>query len=228
MEETKVNKTLRNWAFCLAVLALSISALAANKNGYTTSKDGKTTYAVKASGYIGGANLPSGLQVISSNLNAFYPLGRYFCCYGNTISSAGSIIGHQYAVGVPFTPAANATIKKIVVAVGYVTGTNSAQVSINADNGGLPGAPIIHADINNLPPYGSCCVLDLHNANLPVTQGTQYWVVVSTDSNSPDTWDGWNFNTTNMTILPYAGQADGIWGEAIGELPAYGVFGTTP
>lgn len=201
-----------------------MTVFAGGKNEFSVSKDGRTTYAAKASGYIGGAPLPA-LQAISNNIST-YPLARYFCCYGNTISAAGSVIGAQYADAVPFTPSANAHITKIIVGVGYVTGTNSVAISINSDNNGIPGNPIVSFDATGLGAFGSCCELSIESGSLAITKGTPYWLVVSTDQNSSDTWDAWNYNTTDMTSHPFAFQNNGLWTPTSGLLPDYGIFGT--
>jgi hypothetical protein len=220
--------TLRSWVLCLAVLALaSVTALAADKSGISTSKDGRQTYSAKVSGYIPGMLPDAGLKVIYNNIST-YPLGRYWCCSGWTISASGSIIGAQFADAMPFTPTSNAHVTKIVVGVGYVTGTNGVTVSLNDDNNGLPGDPIASFDLSNLPTFGTCCVLEIQNYSpgTAVTKGTQYWIVVTTGPNTPDTWDAWNQNDTNETSQTFAFQDNGVWSITSGILGSFAVFGT--
>ena len=42
------------------------------------------------------------------------------------------------------------------------------------------------------------CITAKMKKTVAVTAGTQYWVVLSTDSNSANTWDAWNFNSTDQ------------------------------
>jgi len=223
------NGMLRRSGLCLIALVLGVPALAASKDGIATSKDGRQTFASRPSGFVHGADIEAGpgptveRNVIYNNISA-YPLGRYWCCTGWTISGPNSPIANTYAAAMPFTPASNATVARILVGVGYVTGTNGATISVNEDNGGLPGNVIQSFDVSGLPPFGTCCTLEVVNANIPVSAGTRYWVVVATSNNTSDTWDAWNMNDTNETAQSFAFFNNGIWQAATGILGAFGVF----
>lgn len=220
-------KTFRNVALCLAVLVLaSMTVLAATKDGYTTAKSGRQTIATKAHPVVPSDWADSGTSFIFNNIGSAYPLGRYWCCEGWTISGPDSVIGAQYADAMPFTPAADATVTKIVVAVGYVTGTNGVSVSLNADSNGLPGATLAGFNLSNLPIFGSCCTYEVQGTSVPVTKGTQYWVVVGTGPLTTDTWDAWNDNDTNETeTQPFAFYSNGVWENTEGILGAFAVVG---
>jgi hypothetical protein len=226
MEEIAVKKTLT--LVLVSFLFVSLTALAASKNGIALSKNGQmTTATMGASGFFAPTyQPPAGDTVIYNNFST-YPLGVYWCCSGWTISGPNSPIGATYADGMPFTPAANGTVNRIAVAVGYVTGTNGVTVSLNNDAGGLPGSVIGKFDLSGLPAFGSCCVTEFkasgHGA--PVTAGTQYWVVVQTSNNTADTWDAWNENDTNQTIQTFAFDNNGSWGLVSGVLGAFAVTG---
>jgi len=45
-------------------------------------------------------------------------------------------------------------VRQVTIAVGCVSGTNGVYVSLNADNGGVPGAMIKKGNITDLPPFG--------------------------------------------------------------------------
>jgi len=218
---------LRSLVLCVSVLTFfSMAMFAAGKNQASVSKDGRTTYTTRVSGYLPGIPLnDASVQVIYNTIST-YPLARYWCCSGWTISAQGSIIGTQFADAMPFTPSANFNVTKIVVGVGYVTGTNGVTVSLNSDNNGLPGNPIASFDLSNLPAFGSCCVLEIQNGSVPITKGTQYWIVVTTGPKTSDTWDAWNQNDTNETNQTFAFQQNGVWSLTSGILGSFGVFGT--
>lgn len=204
----------------VTLLLFSLSAMAASKNGYTTTQGGRQTTAPAGHFLPFNFQPPADEAVIYNNLSN-YPLGVYWCCTGYTISGPNSIIGATYADAMPFTPSANGTVNKIAVAVGWVTGANAVTVSLNADAGGVPGAVIGKFDLNGLPSFGSCCVVESKSSSkgASVTAGTQYWVVVQTTSGGTDTWAAWNDNDTNQTIQPTAFYNNGSW------LPSSGIVG---
>ena len=222
---------VRSFVPCLALLLIvSLPALAASKDGIVTTKDGRQTIAAKPGPYTVPLQTDpaSGLVKIYSNASK-YPLGVYWCCAGWTISGSGSSNGTQYADAMPFTPSANATVKEIGVAVGYVSGTNEVTVSLNADSSGLPGSPLGSFTVSNLPIFGSCCSAEVESTSgISITKGKQYWVVVQTTTPDSDTWAAWNDNDTNETAQPFAYQNSGVWENVEGILGAFAVFGTQP
>jgi hypothetical protein len=84
-------------------------------------------------------------------------------------------------------------------------------VSLNRDKHGVPGKALKSWNASNLPRLGTCCglVVKTDSSGLPVSAGTQYWVVLSTNSNELDTVDGWNFVDANQvdsaTLATYPG-----------------------
>ena len=135
--------------------------------------------------------------------------------------------GDTFWAAVAFTPTANFNVGKIKVSAAYVTGTNSVRVSLNADAGGVPGAELGGADATGLGTFGACCQLAVvkSKTGIPVSQGTQYWVVVSTDNKSNDTWDAWAFNSTDMRLGLVAGYSSGAWSSGDNQVPGYAVLG---
>jgi len=212
----------------LALSVLSLGASAASKGGTATSPDGRQTTITRAAGPAQAAPPMSKedamLSVLYDNFNSD-PNNAYNCCVGWTISGPTSPVGATFADAMPFTPASNATVKKIVVAVGYVVGVNGAQVSLNADAGGLPGAVIKKFKISNLPTFGTCCAVESKKVNVPVTGGTQYWIVVQTNKKTSSTWDAWNWNNTAPGNETFAFYSNGSWALTSGSLGAFKVLG---
>ena len=223
-----MNRILRGSALCSLALIFSVPALAVTTHrGVTTSKDGRVTTIASSPG---SANAPvvditdGALKTIYNNFSS-YPLGRYWCCSGWTISGPDSLIGDDIAAAMPFTAPGNANVTKIIVGVGYVTGANGVTVSLYDDSGGLPGTSLGSLDNTGLPQFGSCCTVVKSNVGIPITAGNKYWVVVSTGPNTLDTWDAWNQNDTNQTNQPFASRTNGVWTPSSGILGAFAVQG---
>jgi len=214
----------------LSLLTLvGIAALAAGgHHGIVASADGRQTIATHGpSAHINPlVDNDAGLTLIAGNLSK-YPFGVYFCCYGFTISGANSPIGQTFWSAVAFTPSGNFNVGKIKTSAAFVTGNNSVRVSLNADAGGVPGAELAGADVSGLGTFGDCCQVAGVNSRsgIPISQGTQYWVVVSTDNKSNNTWDAWAFNSTDMRLGLVAGYSGGVWSSGDNLVPGYAVLG---
>jgi hypothetical protein len=150
-----------------------------------------------------------GLVTIFSNLAAKYPKGQYWCCSGYNVM--GPSQGEQW-MAAAFTPAADHTVTRIEVAVGYPEGkTNGVVLSLNSDNNGVPGAALKTWNASGLPRFGTCCALVVKSTStgIPVSAGKQYWVVLSTNSHELDTVDAWNVIDSNQvdsaTVATYPG-----------------------
>ena len=184
---------------CLMVLAFSLTALAASRDGVVLSKDSRRTIATEP-GKISQpySDVKDNLTKNYDNLGTKYPDGVYWCCTGATISGPVSIIGEQIWEAAGFT-ATTGTITKVKVAVGYVTGNfTDVIVSIAADSGsGTPGTVLKHwkQTLSTTNYFGTCCSLNSHMTSVSVTPGNQYWITVTTESSS-DIWAAWNFNDT--------------------------------
>jgi hypothetical protein len=198
-KETKVKITLKSLTVFLAVLIFSYTALAQAKNKVIVSKDGRVVFAQAPSHVrIPYVDENAGLKVIYSNLASKHPKGLYFALEGQTLN--GPNTGSVQWDAVPFTPAADATVTKIQLPIGYIYASTSTDVivSLNADSNGLPGNALQTwvVPINKADNFGSCCAVYTEKGSVPVTAGQQYWVVASTESNS-DMSAAWNLNTTD-------------------------------
>jgi hypothetical protein len=190
----------------LAVLALaSVTVFAVNKDGVdgvVLSKDGRRAIVTKGAQSVTRMT-PSNdttLVKIAGNLATAYPKGSYWCCSGFTLTGPTALSGFpEFWEAVPFTPSANHTITKVKVAVSLIQGTNGLVLSLYNDASGLPGTAIKTWQLKNVPNIATCCTVETKGTiGIPVTAGTQYWVVVKTDANDPDTFAVWNDNDTNQ------------------------------
>lgn len=216
-------RILRASALWLVALAFSIPALA-SRNGISTSKDKRLTFAPPRAISVPGPDLDA-VSMIYNNISRV-ETGRYVCCTGYTISGPNSAVGDTWADAMPFTPASDDTITKVIIAIGYVAGANGVTVSVNEDAGGLPGNALQSFELTGLESFGSCCLFETSNASIPVAAGTQYWVVVATSDDTSDTWDAWNWNLTDQTDRPFAFFNNGVWQQTSGVLAAFAVVGT--
>jgi hypothetical protein len=145
--------------------------------------------------------VPGDKHAIFDNLSEKYPDGTYLCCQTWYVGGPQGALGQDW-VGLAFTPKANTTADTVVVGLGYIQGTNSIVVTLNSDNAGQPGAALATSTVSNMPPIGVCCTLTSASLSggVPLTAGTQYWVVLQTNDSDPDASTGWNFNDTEQVI----------------------------
>jgi len=187
----------------LTVLALaSVTAFAASKDGVVVSKDGRTTIAAKRTPSVTReTSSDAGLVTIFNNIGSAYPKGSYWCCEGYTITGPTALSGFpEYWEAGAFTPSANHTVTKVKVAVGFVEGTNGLVLGLYSDSGGVPGTALKTWNLSSLPNFGSCCTVEskVDAAGIAVTAGTQYWVVLKTNSKESNTWAAFNVNDTDQ------------------------------
>jgi len=221
-----VKKTLIGLMLCLTVLAFTMNAMAARKDGIVLSKDGRRTISTNAPSrgqpYIENN---AGLTTIFDNLAHKYPDGLYWCCAGATIEGSGSG-GPEWWQAAAFTPSTSLNLTKIEIAVGYIDGIyTDVLLSLNNDDGtGKPGTVIEKWKVTGLTAFGACCEVETkRSAGIPVTAGTQYWLVVSTEKKS-DVFAAWNSDDTKQlyteaipqayycySTAGYCGSANGVW-----------------
>jgi hypothetical protein len=156
----------------------------------------------------------TGLVTIFSSLASKYPKGVYWCCTGYNVMGSNSGVGEQW-MGGAFAPTTNHTLTRIEVAVGYSgQGPNGVVISLNEDNGGIPGKALKTWNAANLPTFGTCCVIVVKTdkSGISLTGGKQYWVVLSTNNNETDTVDGWNVSDADQIDQANFASFDGsIW-----------------
>jgi hypothetical protein len=136
--------------------------------------------------------------------------------------------GNYAGAAMPFTPTSNALLKKISVALSNVNGTNAANVSLNADAGGVPGAVIKRLNISNMPGFGKCCEVQTaaSEKGIPLVAGTRYWVVLFASKKLQGTQNAWNRNAIGQTDQPAAVFMHNAWTSTAGAPGAFEVLGT--
>lgn len=124
----------------------------------------------------------------------------------------------------PFTPALPARVGKVIIALSHITGLNAMTVGLHEDKGGLPGKRLKRLSLDDMPPFGECCVtMSAGFGGVPVEAGRVYWLVAQTTKGS-DTWAAWNLNSTGAVGLTAYRDMDG-WHLADGQPGAFEVRG---
>jgi hypothetical protein len=203
----------------LILMNVSGTAFAANKAEVVMSKDGRKIYVTKSTRAVARAkSSESGLVTIFSNIGKVYPRGTYFCCESYSITgpkASGRL--PEYWLAVAFTPTADHVVTMVEVAVNLLDGADHLVLSLNSDASGLPGASLKSWHLRSLPEAGSCCTVGAgeDRAGIPVTAGTQYWIVLSTVGANSDTYAGWNVedvdqvDTYNVPVAYYCSDDRG-------------------
>jgi hypothetical protein len=208
--------------FCLALLA-SPAFAAPVQDQFVFSPDLRFVRATQPSPQITPAPAEDAkLTKIAGNFS-LYPNATYFSIWGNTVAQGGANFPFQTWVAVAFTPAVDAMATKLEVSAGRQGGgTAGFELGLYSDENGVPGPLIKGVHVTKLPSYGQCCAVAEADdpAGIPLTAGTQYWVVVSTTSEDTDIY-AWAYNSTDMTphlaaswclgSSTYCGQDSGKW-----------------
>lgn len=217
---------------CLIAVALAGSAATASPvHGIMLSRNGWTTSVTRGSGiYLASPRHDDGATAIFSNIGVKYPLGLYFCCSGATISGPDSVLNFQSWPAMQFTPSTDAVVTEIDVAVEWISGTNEVDLGLYSDADGVPGTLLKLFRATGLESVGGCCsfAVGKDRQGIAVSGSTPYWVAVTTDTNAPDTFASWEFNSTDqLDALPSAVNKGSGWVTNGGAVPAasFAVYG---
>lgn len=171
----------------------------------------------------------SSLSTIHNNFALAYPLGLYWDWQSWTVSGTNGGLGFAISTAMPFTPPANATVKQIVVGVGWISGSKELTISLYSDNAGLPGTSLGDVNVQDPSTVPSCCLVTAGSFDIPITANTQYWVVLGPSSPDSDFFGGWYMSTSNETFQPFSQYINSEWvGQDSGINGAFAVLGTEP
>ena len=154
--------------------------------------------------------------------NNFGPGNSYENTTCAVIGGPGSLLG-KWSSAMPFAPSANYTLDTITVGIGVFGGTNSLDLALCDDAGGVPGTALESwSGISMGPPDTSGVVETVASVAHPLlTSGDQYWVVASADGNTVAVWGQ---NSTG-DVGPEGQFVSGVWGLPVGQRGAYSVTG---
>ena len=197
-------------------IATSVPSGATSGTVEVLSRSGKllsnVPFQVTSNGCSSGSNV-----MIYNNLGSSTDAFDY--TNGWLISGPSSPLGNQQWIGYPFTATENHTATEIDAAVFYYGADGQAGNNFNfgiwSDAGGVPGTELNGTDVSNLSTWtgtsGDCC--NTQNAIIaatPLTAGTQYWVVLSTDGNGLNSLGVWD-NVYNDAVGSQAYNVGSGW-----------------
>lgn len=206
----------------LAVLALiGATALAEDNSKSTiTINGGRQTVFMKSNPHVVVKQAPCKKGKFYDNI-----------CGGDIDSGEGWTISDGSPIDTEYTPAglivslASGTTTKVAVEVGFVTGTNGAEVYLDKDCKGLPCGTIYKTalckgKISNLFTFGDTPVPEPVKCKAKLKKGTSYWVYNAAEDNS---WLAWDLSSATGGLVE---GTNGVWGtpssgEPVGGLAIY-------
>lgn len=196
---------MKNIVLCLALLALAMTAFAAD-HSVVTINGGRQSVVMHP--------MQQHNVKLHPPANPFYDdIGTtgYNCCSGWTVSD-GSPINTEYTPANQFVSLKSGTTKKVSVGVGFVEGTNGGVVILDKDCKNLPCGTIdkthlCKGNIKNLPTFGqSSSQVENIKCAAKLTKGKNYWVYVQSPAN---TWTAWNLTTS---LGGFVEGTNDVWG----------------
>jgi hypothetical protein len=201
---------MKKTLFCLALLALaSVTVVAQTVPGVITINGGRQTVALGAQSTAHVAN-PQPASPFFTDLDA-----PYNCSTGWTVSD-GSPINAENGPASEFVSLKSGRVNSITVAVGFVTGNNTATVILDKEcgregNGDLPCGTIDKTNIckgtiTNMPPFGQNCTQTETikcGRNARLKKGQHAWVYIQTGptgTSADNSWLAWNWATGSHSI----------------------------
>jgi len=210
---------MRTTLLCLALLALvSVTMVAQTVPGTITINGGTGTVSLNApSKPATHGAAPRCSKTAFENTFSSTP---YICNTGYTVSD-GSPINTEYSPASEFKSKKSGLLSYITVAVGFVTGTNGAKVTLTKECGkegsdkpcGIDGkGGLCTATIKNLPNFGSSCTVT-ETFKCPgkkkLTKGKDYYVYVESLDNS---WLAWNLSDAANNAGGVIEGTNDVWG----------------
>jgi hypothetical protein len=169
-------------------------------------------------------SIPAAADTIYNNFDTG---NSYNAFNGWTVSGPGSPPG-QFTAANEFTAGASGSVSEIDIAISKVVGDGGGTAALYTVANGLPGTLLGSWDFIAHQNAGDCCAFETINVNggPQLTLGTDYFMVLSGDN---ITWDTWNQNTTGATGLDlYSTDNGNTWNNnGISTLGTFRIEATT-
>lgn len=162
----------------LAVFALSLVSLAADRAVRATPRGGKANHEAASPMF----------ATVYSNLAGAKNL--YWCCNGYLIVGSGNPYGYPaYQEALQITTKTNHKVHSLKTEVAYdIQGTATTfNVSIQTDNGGVPSGTVVVGPVEmNVDSqfFGGCCSAVTGSVSATALPAGTYWIVWAADSGS--------------------------------------------
>jgi hypothetical protein len=160
-----------------------------------------------------------------------YTIHSNFARHGNCFDlREGWLVGDGQYIAMPFTPLHDAKVTTVVMALLYCEygcGPDSATVSLNQDDGGLPGQVMHTWKLHNLgkQKWHSCSytmTVARSKNGISLKMSQQYWLVAEAQKATTLSW-AYTYKDTKGSFA-YE-QNEGGWLPNVDYLSAFGVFG---
>ncbi|HLY05645.1 MAG TPA: choice-of-anchor R domain-containing protein [Rhizomicrobium sp.] len=134
------------------------------------------------------------------------------------VSWSGQLVGCAFAgcyqEAMAFTAPLSTTSKKVtlgLMAWSADSYTYQADVSIYSDAAGVPGTALATDTVTAAPQFGPCCTPITAKLRVPLTAGTQYWIVVGPHTSTDALiWADQAVDYVNQYLLA-SSQNGGSW-----------------
>jgi hypothetical protein len=163
-------------------------------------------------------------------VSTFGPGESYLVDGGLSISTLASANDYETAAAVSFDPSSTFTLQQIDLALGWVSGTNSFDVSLRNDNNGPTGS-VIETWTLAAPSFSGPDLDTLSAANNVVLDaGSTYWITVLPGGSN--TWGAWNTSPNDTATVGLAESLNGgsSWYPSVSAsgpgVPAFDVIST--
>ncbi|HTW30071.1 MAG TPA: hypothetical protein VMD76_00220 [Candidatus Sulfotelmatobacter sp.] len=185
----------------------------------------KVAHTTHTGATVAAKNPGSGARLIWSNFGPS-PTDAYNSTTGYYVLGPDNSVGlPEQWIGVPFTPHVNATVTALQVGVQWESGTNSFTVGIYSDDDGTVGTLLASGAATNSPVFGTCCqTVNVAIPSTSISQGSQYWIVVSSNDTSASDFTG-VFVASNLANISGDVGQDG-WSSFTTNTPAAAAWGS--
>jgi PEP-CTERM motif len=160
--------------------------------------------------------------------NDFGPGHTYDALRGLGIVGPHTGVGSLIEWGEAFTPSTKFDLTQITMALGWDSGTNGVIISLDTNNGGVPGTALTSWSFFFLPRFSSTNNIVQTMTFTPgivLQAGQTYWLVAAPFAGN--TLAGWNTNSIGVTGVGAVNLGNG-WSEKNGFTSgAFEVRGTT-
>ena len=166
---------------------------------------------------LGWLGLQSSNTIIYNNFasgNSYFPAGWNVA---GLTSTPGLV-----ETAVSFVPSQNVYLSQLLIPLTWLEGSNSAVVTLNNDNAGVPGSTVYETwNLSGLPTFGLASTIQpsqilTSTSGIFLTAGTTYWIVAAPGAS--DTYDVWS-QVSPATTVKFAQSNNGIWTVGFGTYP---------
>lgn len=219
----------RKFFLTAAVVILAPAALAAPQGVSTTRLGNGAVLAVKTDVHARQHKLDAPLYAPAGtdfdNFDTHYPNATftpwegYILCGAEQVDAYCNATATQMAIAFTTLPTGSQYSKGIDVALEVVDGSGGATLALYNDGGGVPGTALAGSSqhVSASTPFGTlgAIVQAPFPKRVTLANSTQYWVVVTPDSDSTVAWDDEDTDYTDTFLVASQSGAGGWANEEV-------------